>query len=323
VKNLLKFFFAFVILVLHLSCEDDLNPFVKGEDVFILNCVLKNDRAFQTAFLSKNYFVENFNPNSDTNNHSINNAYIRIFFEDSVKIFSDTLTQKNINSAQSLTSYFNNNFLTKPDTEYELEAVLNDGRKLKSFTKTPNTVSFLYTSDNLIPPANKNSVSVYWTSPDEQLYNAARFKFIYFKNENGTQVRYEKEVPRTYVLENSTYIPYFPEPSYAKQITVEMNAFDRALREISEGDSIKSNYTILAFILEILVYDKNLTAYYASKTELGESFSITVNESDYTNIIGGKGIFGSFIKQRYAIKFTLDYIHSFGYIPGLTENLNE
>lgn len=321
-KILLKYFSLFIFIILNISCEDDLNPFVKGEDVFILNCVLKNDIAFQSAYLSKNYFVENFNPNSDTNNHSINNAYVRIFFDDSVKIFSDTVMQSS-NSENSLTSYFNNNFITKPDTEYELEAILNDGRKLRAFTKTPKNVTFLYTSDNIIPPVNKNNVTVYWTSTDNQLYNAARFKFIYFKNENGKQVRYEKEVPRTYVLENSTYVPYYPEPSYAKQINVDMDAFNRAMQEISKGDSIKSNYTILAFILEILVYDKNLTSYYASKKELGESFSITVNENDFSNISGGRGIFGSFIKQRYAIKFTLDYIHSFGYIPGLTENLNE
>lgn len=322
-KKLIKYFSLFTLLLFNISCEDDLNPFVKGDDVFILNCVLKNDRSNQTAFLSKNYFVDNFSPKSDTNDHSLKDAYIRIFYDDSVKIFSDTLLQKNENSNQKVTSYFNNNFLTKPNTEYELEAILNDGRRLKAVTKTPNKVSFLFSSDDLIPPVNKNDVAVYWESADDQLYSAARFLFVYFKNENGKQVRYEKEVPRAYVLENSRYVPYFPEPSYAKTIRVEMDAFNRALNEISEGDPDKSNYTILAFILEILVYDKNLTAYYASKTELGEGFSITVNESDYSNITGGKGIFGSFIKQRFAIKFSIDYIQSFGYIAGLTEDSND
>ncbi len=56
-----------------------------------------------------------------------------------------------------------------------------------------------------------------------------------------------------------------------------------------------------------------------SKTELSEGFAITVNETDFTNISGGKGIFGSFIKQNFSIKFKHDYIRSFGYTPGLTE----
>lgn len=301
------------------SCEDDLNPFFQNEDTFILNCVLKNDRSYQTALLSKSYFVDNFDPSSYDKDQSIKDAYIRIFFEDSVKIFSDTLVSKSNNSQTTTTSYFHNNFMTKPNTEYFLEAVLNDGRKITSKTQSPATVTFRLTSDNIIPPPNKNSIRVSWNSGEEKLYTAARFKFIYFKNENGTNVRYEKEVPRAYVLENGEHKAYYPEPSYDNSITVQMNAFDKALNEISEGDPNKENYTILAFILEILVYDKNLTAYYASKTELGEGFSITTNETDFSNINGGRGIFGSFIKQRTAVKFSLDYIHSFGYIPGLTE----
>lgn len=301
------------------SCEDNLNPFFQKEDSFILNCVLKNDRSFQTALFSKSYFVDNFDPYSNNEDNSIKNAYIRIFFEDSVKIFSDTLVSKSDNSENTITSYFHNSFITKPNTEYNLEVVLNDGRKITSTTTSPKTVIFRPTSDALIPPPNKSSVRISWNSEEEKLYTAARFKFIYFKKENGIDVRYEKEIPRAYALENGEYKAYYPEPSYDNSITVEMNAFDRSLREISEGDPNKEDYTILAFILEILVYDKNLTAYYASKTELGESFSITTNESDYSNIIGGRGIFGSYIKQRKAVKFTLDYIHSFGYTPGLTE----
>ncbi|MBK8947075.1 MAG: hypothetical protein IPM32_17650 [Ignavibacteriae bacterium] len=320
-KKLLKYFFAILILVIHLSCEDDLNPFVKGEDVFILNCVLKNDRPNQTAFLSKNYFVDNFDPKSDTNNHSIENAYIRIFFDDSVKIFEDTLINKNINSDQKITSYFNNNFFTKPDTEYELEAILSDGRKLRATTKTPKKVSFNGDSDRIIPPEEKDNVTILWDD-NQRLYTAARFLIVYFKNENGISIKHQKEVPRKYIYENSQYIPYFPEPSYSDEINVEMSTFNKAMEEISLGDENKGNYTIFSFILEILIYDQNLTAYYASKAELDEGFSVTTSENDYTNIIGGRGIFGTFIKQRFAIKFAQDYIKSFGYKPGLTENLN-
>lgn len=320
-KKLLKHFLGILIIILNLSCEDDLNPFVKGEDVYILNCVLKNDRAYQTAFLSKNYFVDNFDPKSDTNDHSISNSYIRIFFDDSVKIFSDTLLQKSENSNQNITAYFNNNFLTKPDTEYELEAILNDGRKLRATTKTPKKVSFNSDSDKIIPPVEKNFVTIFWDD-NQRLYTAARFLIIYSKFENGISVRYQKEVPRKYVFENSQYIPYFPEPSYSDEINVEMSTFNKAMEEISNGDENKENYTIFSFILEILIYDQNLTAYYASKAELDEGFSVTTDASDFSNIIGGRGIFGTFIKQKFSIKFTQEYIKSFGYKPGLTENLN-
>lgn len=315
---IISFLFFFAI-----GCEDNLNPFFEKEETFILNCVLKNDRSNQTALLSHSYFVDNFHPELNEDDNSIGDAYIRIFFGDSVKIFNDSLVESNTNSSGYITSYFNDNFIPQPNTTYELEAVLNDGRKITAVTTSPQQVGFLYSSSNIIPPESGNKISVSWSTNDRQLYTAARFKFVYFKKENGIDVRYEKIVPRKYVLENGKYRAYYPEPSYNTYIEVEMSAFDQALREISEGDPNKENYTILAFILEIMIYDKNLTAYYASKKELGDSFSITTNESDYSNINGGKGIFGSFIKQRKAVKFSLDYIYKFGYIPGLTEVSNE
>ncbi|MCB0744626.1 MAG: DUF4249 family protein, partial [Ignavibacteriae bacterium] len=112
-----------MIFILIISCEDDLNPFIKGEDVFIVNCILKNDRGVQTVYLSKNYQAENFDPKSNTEDHSIGNGFVRVFFKDSVKIFSDTLVTQNIDgNEKSFNSYINSNFLTKPNTEYELEA---------------------------------------------------------------------------------------------------------------------------------------------------------------------------------------------------------
>ena len=317
-NKLIKITLIGLIVLLSTSCNEDLNPFGDHKEVYVLNCVLKNNVDFQSAYLSQGYFVDNFDPYSDTLDHTINNSHVRIWFNDSVKIFSDT-SFYSVSSNSNVTSYFHNEFSLLPDTDYEIEAVFNNGRKLRAKTKTPKKILFLNTSTPIIPPEQKNTVSVKWNSKDQQLYMASRFTFIYFKKENGVQVRYEKEVPRTITNSGGKIEPFYPEPSYSSGITVQMDAFDFALREISEDDPDKTNYTILAFILEVLIYDRNLTAYYAAKTELGEGFSISVNESDYTNIEGGKGIFGSFIKQRKAIKFSHDYIRSFGYEPGLTE----
>ncbi len=318
INKLLKLFLLGSLLISAVACNEDLNPFGDPKEVFVMNCVLKNNVEFQTAYLSHGYFVDNFDPSSDSTDHTLSNSFVRIWFKDSVKIFSDTsLFSESSNS--NVTSYFHNSFSLKPNTEYEIEGVFKNGRKLRAKTQTPKGVNFLTTSDIIIPPEKSNDVSVKWEAKDEQLYVASRFTFVYFKIENGKKVRYVKEIPRAVVNSGGKFKPFFPEPSYSNGITVQMNAFDFALEEISKGDPNKKNYTILAFILEVLIYDRNLTAYYASKTELGEGFSISVNESDYTNIEGGKGIFGSFIQQRKAIKFSHDYIRSFGYEPGLTE----
>lgn len=317
-KNYLKILFLFSFIFIFLSCEDDFNPFEQGEKEYILNCILKGNKSLQSAYLGESFYVENFDPNSDSTNHTLSNSYVRVWFDDSVKVFSDTLV-KSEKYNKDITVYKNDEFNLVPETEYQIEAVFNNGQKLYGTTKTPSKVKFLTTSDKLLPPEARNYVKVSWGEPEEQVYTASRFAFVYFKNSNGIQTRHIKTVPQETVKENGSNIDFFPEPSYASSITVKMNAFDKALAEISEGDPDKESYIILGFILEILIYDRNLTSYYAAKTELSEGFNITVNETDFTNISGGKGIFGSFIKQNFSIKFTHEYVRSFGYTPGLTE----
>ena len=314
----IKIIISILTILMFLSCEDSFDPFKESEKEFILNCVLKGNQSLQSAYLGESYFVEDFSPESDTGNHTLQNSFVRIWFNDSVKVFSDTLVQSEKN-AKNITVYKNDNFNLIPETEYEIEAVYNNGRKLHGITKTPKKVKFQTSSDKLLPPETRNYVRVSWDSENEELYTAARYAFVYFKNTNGVQTRHIKAVPQEVVTENGNTTDFFPEPSYAKSLTVKMNAFDKALAEISEGDPDKENYIILGFILEILIYDRNLTSYYAAKTELSEGFAVTVNETDFTNIEGGKGIFGSFIKQNFSIKFTHDYIRNFGYTPGLTE----
>ncbi|GBD91823.1 hypothetical protein BMS3Abin04_02555 [bacterium BMS3Abin04] len=314
VDFILLFFLSFLLV----SCNEDFSPFGKEKEEIILNCVLKSDNPFQTAYLGRSFMVTNFNPASDKQDRSIRNGYIRIWYQDSVKIFSDTILTIQNNSTNGVAAYYNKKFVIQPNTQYEIEAEFDNGRKLHATTTTPKEIKFLPNRPT-IPPENGNSVSVGWVSDNSEifLYKAARYTIVYFKNENGKRVRYVKEVPYQYILENGNYIPFFPEPSYDNKITVSMATFDRALREISEGDPNKSNYTILGFILEVLVYDKNLTRYYASKADLSSSFTISINENDFSNIQGGRGIFGSFIKKRSSLKFNQDYIRSFGYLAGL------
>ena len=186
-------------------------------------------------------------------------------------------------------------------------------------TKTPSKIKFKSTSDKLLPPEGRDYVSVTWEPSIEQLYTAARFAFVYFKQDSVSKTRHFKAVPEKVIEHNGESVTFFPEPSYANTIRVEMSAFDQAMEEISEGDPNKESYIILGFIVELLIYDRNLTSYYASKAELSEGFSVSVNQSDYSNIEGGRGIFGSFIRQYFSLKFTHEYVRSFGYTPGLTE----
>lgn len=321
-KKLLTIFLFICSVILFYSCEDDISPNTSFIEKYSLNCILGNDTASQIATIYYNYFVENRNPYTNETDPSVEGASVRISFADSAKVFQEGTAERSEGSRyhSPATYYYTDNFVPQPNTEYIIEAQMPNGKRLRGRTTTPDEVVFnQIESDTLIPPLNKDFILVKWEIESSDLYVAPLFTFIYFKNENGRNVRYVKRVPIKYLRQNGELVPYFPEPSYIPTIIVEMDAFDRALQEISEGDPIKSNYTILSFILEIRVYDVNLTSYYASIKEVPESFTLKLNESDFTNIEGGQGLFASFIKQRYAVKFSREYIQQFGYIPGLTD----
>lgn len=310
------------LLLSILSCEENFSPYGNGEEIYILNCVLNPDTSFQTATLSHSYHYEDINPYNYITDPAVSGANIRISYEDEAAIFTEGRTVRADASryGDSAVYYYVNDFSIVPGKEYIIDVHLPNGKRLRSKTKTPDEIEFnLFKCDTLIPPANKDWVGVYWNTPYQDLYAASVFKVYYFKNENGVKVRHEKRVPVKYIKKGDEYAPHFPEPSYAGMIYVEMDAFTRALLEISEGDPNKENYIILAFILEVRIYDENLTSYWASTTEVAESFTLKLDESDFTNIEGGLGIFGSYIKQRKSVKFSHAYIESFGYIPGLTE----
>jgi len=88
---------------------------------------------------------------------------------------------------------------------------------------------------------------------------------------------------------------------------------EKALLEISEGDPVKSDYTINEYVyVEVLSFDNNLTRYYSS-TQTLDNLSISVDENDYTNINGGFGIFASMMKDTYRLKFFSQFITTLGY----------
>lgn len=318
-----KYFMLFLAsLILTNSCEENFNPYGSREESYILNCILNPDGSVQTATVSHSYEYYDIDPYNYTIDPAVSGASIRISYDNKAELFTEGRIEREDKTryGDSAVYYYVNDFSVVPGKEYIIDAHLPNGKRLRGKTKTPDEIEFnLFECDTLIPPVNKDWVGVYWNTPRQDLYVASVFKVYYFKIEEGKKVRYEKRVPVKYIKEGDEYIPYFPEPSYASMIFVEMDAFTRALQEISEGDTDKQNYIILAFILEVRIYDENLTSYYASINEVPESFTLKLDEADYTNIEGGLGIFGSYIKQRKAVKFSHAYIQSFGYVPGLTE----
>ena len=90
-------------------------------------------------------------------------------------------------------------------------------------------------------------------------------------------------------------------------------SIDIFFQKISEGDDAKNNYTILGGEVELFILEENLARYFASTETFKNSYSVKVYESIISNISGGKGVFGAYVKRTLPIRISPSYIRSFGY----------
>lgn len=317
-KLCLCIFFAFSSF-LALSCEEDFNP--KGEvtDKYILNCIIRGDTTVQTAFLSKNYTVDGYDPLTNTTDPSVRKAVIKVWEGDSVYIFKEGTFIRSDSSRYGSKGYcYNTKYLPSVNKPIEIEALLPNGKRLKGSTKIPSKIFIDYThTDTICPPVGKNNVFTAWISDETSVMFLPLFKLIYFKNVNGTDVRYEKPIPIGYKNKDGKSVAIYPKGILTSSYAYDMEAINRAMRDISEGDPNKDQYKILSLIIEITVLDRNLSAFYSSGHLQSDGYSITVDQADFTNITGGLGIFGSYIKRVTSIRISKDYIKSFGYKSAL------
>ncbi len=305
------------ITLISISCDDSIDPFGEFQDNYALTCILKSDTTFQIATLSHNYRGDGFDPFGNTDDPSIIGADIRVWLGDSVYVFRDTSVAR-IDASRYTTPfnfYYNNKFIIEPNENLEIEVLLQNGRRLKSYSRSPGEIFFDDESDVIIPAVSSELVKFIWNQQDEGSFFSPQLTIRYFQNVNGNTEDKLKIVPIKYAEKNGALIPLFPQPSNKTTIIYELDAISRALEEISDGDPNKDNYTILQSpAFELIAFDLSLSRYVSSTNQTFDDLTVTVNESDFTNVEGGLGVFGSYTKKNYdRIKFQPGYIESFGY----------
>jgi hypothetical protein len=299
-----------------LSCEEDFSPYGEFKEKYIFNCILRGDSTFQIAALTKSYDPADFNPELITDDIAIKGADIRILIGDSVYIFKDSSTARIDTSAYKtpFRFYYNNYLSLPPNKVIEAEILLPSGRRIHSMSKTPPKIQFDQRSSDVISAQSPNVFQFYWNISFSGQYFAPRMVFTYTKNVNGITQLMVKDVPYTYISEENAETPVFPPVGVQSTLSVEKEAITKALNEISEGDPNKQNYTIYEYAtVEVLSFDQHLSKYYSTTNGSLDDLTVRIDEKDYTNIENGYGIFASYIKEDYKIRFLPSYIQSFGY----------
>ena len=117
------------------SCNDNFNINAPYEDVYVLNCILRNDTPVQYAIISKNIYTENGAPSPASNSsaQNIQGADIKIFYNDSVFVMRDTTIQLTDSvSKTQVNCYYVRNLVINPSKAISIEASVPGGQELKS-----------------------------------------------------------------------------------------------------------------------------------------------------------------------------------------------
>ncbi len=309
----------YIVLILNLvlnSCTED---FVAIDETFIkkpvFNCILNCGDSVQVAKLYWNLPPNEDGTASDLSGEIIKDALIRIWWDEEVAFmhYAEEFTDDSVTFTDV---YYNSDFTPVANKNYEVEIILKTGQRFKAATLSPDEIEFM-AFDQKIPMVDDfgrplDEISLSWTTGFRDYYVSSRFLIFYKDAKVGDQIL-RKVVPHSYEIIDGETIKYFPEPSYNSFINVKQNTFDLALAEISENDPVKSNFSIYSFMLETIIFDSHFSSYFASVNSFKEDYSIILNQRTYSNIENGLGIFGSFTKQRFALKFEPPYIESFGY----------
>ena len=313
-----KFYIAFVFIFLtFIGCNDNFDPNGEFREIYALSGILRGDSLNQTITLSHVYQVDGFDPYANKVDPAVLGADVRVWIGDSVYIFRDTSVARTDSSRYTtpIHYYYNNKFAIPLNKTIEVEVLFQNGKRIKALTKSPSAIRFDKASNTIIPPDGSDLITFIWNEQNEPLYFVPQLAIKYIQNVNGTFIVKYKRVPIKYVEQNGNLVPIYPKPSGLVTAIYQKDALDRAMEEISAGDPIKSNYSIVQKqVLTVTAFDLNLTRYVSSTDQSFDDLTVTVNESEFTNVEGGLGIFGTYIRNEYnKVELSQSYVESFGY----------
>lgn len=311
------FYTIFLVSLFFISCEDELNPFGEVKDKYVVNLILRGDTTYQAATLLKSFAVEGFDPYANKEDQTVKGADIRVWQGDSVYVFKEITTDSLDNSRYqgSSTIYVNDKFrMDEKSADIEVEVLLPFGKRLKAFSKTPPPVDFDVQNSTATITGLEDKISMYWTGVGGEVYYQSRLVIRYFKESENRSVSHKIIVPIRYEQKDGTLTAIHEKPSTNIAFFKQRNIIDQTMELIAEpGVLNKLEYAVDAAYFEILSLDKPLSNYYISTNSELDGFSIRVDGTDFTNIDGGFGIFGSYRFQEKRIKIFREYIESFGY----------
>ncbi len=314
-----------VFVSLMISCDENFSPKGELQNKYSVNLILRSDTTLQTAYISKAYDVQGFDPSSLTSDPAVDGAVISLKYSDSPKqyFFRDTVDNNNINTRFNTPAkyYYIKNFRPVYGKQIELNVTLPGGASLTSTTNVPEGIYFdeAKTIPFLPGPFIGNDtvyINVVWKNSNSNTAKSVRAYFNYYHKElNGDTVGFVKRVPVAMGIAGSDTSYTFSKNVFENKVQLPRKLLDIALRQISAGDHAKGRYLIGPLNVEIIVLDDNLSKYYSSDLFFNYGFTVRNFPADFTDITGGFGFFGSYSYTKRVIQFDPKYLlNTYGYL---------
>jgi len=307
------------------SCKSDFNINAPYQDVYVLNCILRTDTSIQYALISKNYFTENgIVPPANSIEPNIKNANIKIYYDDSMFNMRDTtaLVADSGNVAM-VDCYYVKNLILSPGKVISIEASVPGGDTLKSTIQVPQIVYSNFSLNFPQPqgPGYQKIPSYSWSwagnnGGSAPILDLPQLEVYYKKYEDGTMTDNKILIPMAYYFtfnEDGSLVPVNDTLSFSTSCITTLQIVNQSMQEISGEDPNKDNYVITKVKLSVISLDPNLTKYYCANQTYSNNFTVKLRQADFSNINGGKGIFGLYYVFHLPLAVDSLYIESFGY----------
>jgi hypothetical protein len=278
---------------------------------------MRSDTNIQFVTLTKSYTpTDGLNPLSNTQDPYVAGAEVNIWYRDTLFELRDSAIARidTLHYKDSVHFYYAKNLRPQPNEYVDIEALLPNGLLLQSTTQLPDVPQynfFDYSDDRTIPPdSGKDHISILW-QPIPNVYFQPRIVIEYYAK--GSTVLQEKAVPLYYTDQGGGSSAVYPTQTQTNSFVIALETINRALNEIPQNGLNKSNYSIAGIDVQMIIYDQDLATYYSSLQEGVDAFTVKLDQPDYSNVQGGYGIFGSYVRTDFYIQFTAQYLAALGY----------
>ncbi len=301
-KVILYFLFISGIFI-QSGCDETFSPYGEYQKKYYLNCIVRADTNIQITTLYQSYSPNNKSAVENRTATFIHNSAIRLWREDDDIYFFKDSTSNDTNY------YFSKGLIPQPGDNLEIEVILPDGNRLRAKTNAPEKVKRdRKKTSEIIPVPEQDYITFAWQPNVVGQVFVPNFYIYYKETINGSEVTKKAIVPWRYVNGKGINRP----PLKDSEINFSLINIEKVLKQIGEGKN-RSKIEILSAILELRVFDKNLSAYYLSVKRITNDFTVRLDSREFSNIQGGFGIFGSFIDQKIGILFNNEYLTKFDF----------